>query len=145
MGSCRQRARSVESWSEKSKEGTNRTKNSPQAVQMCFDCENGNLSAVNIYSHLAFAVSSYLLCTGGVAFLQHDAGTHLLPQPLIFHSNHLGNKPFSENMFPYDTRYGFNQYPCSLEILCFPLVVLSLTCASCTLWWVRRNCSISAG
>lgn len=41
------------------------------------------------HSHLAFAERSNLLCTGGVALLQLDAGTHLLTQPLVFHSNHL--------------------------------------------------------
>lgn len=52
-----------------------------------------------MYAHLALAVSSYLLCAGGLAFLQPDASTHLLPQPLIFHSHHLGNRHSHETCF----------------------------------------------
>lgn len=40
-------------------------------------------------SHLAFTEGFYLLRTRGLAVLQSDAGAHLLPQPLVFHTNHL--------------------------------------------------------
>lgn len=44
------------------------------------------------YSYLAFAECSYLFCAGGLAIFQSDAGTHLLAQPVILHSNHLGKQ-----------------------------------------------------
>lgn len=41
-------------------------------------------------THLSFAERSYLLCAGCLVLPQPDAGTHLLTQPLIFHSHDLG-------------------------------------------------------
>lgn len=51
-----------------------------------------SLSLFEAISHLAFTEGFYLLRTRGLAVLQLDAGAHLLPHPLVFHTNHLQNK-----------------------------------------------------
>ena len=43
-------------------------------------------------TYLPLAEGSDFLHTRRLAVLQLDAGTHLLAQPLIFHSYHLGNQ-----------------------------------------------------
>lgn len=46
--------------------------------------------------HLALTEAFYLLWTGCLAALQSDAGAHLLPHPLVFHTNHLRKKERTE-------------------------------------------------
>ena len=96
-GSCLRRTRSVGSWSEKSvRDNLKKTKKNRFQPHKLFSCSLWGIWS-STSAHLAFAEGSYLLWTGGLTLLQPDAGTHLLAQPLILHSNHLGDEQGNKN------------------------------------------------
>lgn len=87
-GSCLQTWRSVGSWSEKSGGGKTNICQQIKNFCRCFS----SFPLFEAISHLAFTEGFYLLRTRRLAVLQSDAGAHLLPHPLVFHTNHLQNK-----------------------------------------------------